>query len=77
MGIIADAESRVATGVISGFVGNPALLLIVILNVSMIVAAGYFLLRQEEIRHIERLELIGIVRSCAIGGLSTDPRFGR
>jgi hypothetical protein len=52
---------RVAEGVVSGFGGSPALLLIVILNVVMILSAGYFLAEQDK---LQAKVVVSLIEAC-------------
>lgn len=65
----------VATGVIDALKSSPTLLVIVILNCVMIVAAAYYLLQLEKYRHLERLELFKLIEHRGLGdGYDSGPR---
>jgi hypothetical protein len=59
-----QATGDFANKILDGLRATPALLLLVILNGMFLAAAGWFLLKQEEYRHMERLELATILKSC-------------
>lgn len=61
---VVQATGRVAESVIGGFSGSPALLLIVLLNVAMIVAATYFLLEANKHDYQRAIEVTQLLRSC-------------
>jgi hypothetical protein len=63
---IAAAGGRVAESLIGGFVGAPVLLLIVILNIVMIVTAGYFFIRQEELRNSVQRDIVTLLQACIL-----------
>lgn len=42
----------------------PTLLVIVLLNVFMIVAAVWFLSRQDDRHHLERMQMLEMMKSC-------------
>lgn len=48
-GIVA-AGREVATGIVGSLSSTPSLLAIILLNVTMVVMAGFYLLKQEELR---------------------------
>lgn len=60
----------VATGVVDALKAQPTLLVVVLLNCVMVAGACFFLLRLEEYRHLERLELFKLIDSRGLG----DPR---
>jgi len=63
---IAQAGSRVAESLVGGFVGAPALLLILVIDCAAMFAAAYFLLRQEDYRHLERVEIVRLLQACIV-----------
>jgi hypothetical protein len=53
-----------AKSVASSLGGSPVLLVVVLLNVLMISGAAYFLARQEQYRHLERMQVMGLFADC-------------
>ena len=55
----------------------PVLLVIVLLNVTMMIIAGWYLLRVEDYRHQERLEAMRLLVQCVPGrGMLLEPHEG-
>jgi hypothetical protein len=52
------------TASINALKNTPGLLVIVLLNCVMVVGAAYFLTKQEEYQHTERLELLNLLTRC-------------
>lgn len=76
VGFVATS-GRVAEQIVTGFGGAPSLLLIVILNITMIITGGYFLMRQDELRvgliqkHLEfiskeREDMTDMIKACIL-----------
>jgi hypothetical protein len=63
---LTQAGSRVAEGLLFGFAGAPALLLILVIDCAAMFAAAYFLLRQEDYRHLERVEIVTLLQACIV-----------
>jgi hypothetical protein len=63
----------VATGIIDALRAQPLLLVIVILNVVMIAGAAFYLLRVEEYRHQEKLEMFKLIDKFGLGGGAVRP----
>jgi hypothetical protein len=59
-----DAGERVATGLITSFSAAPGFLALVLLNVAMILAAAYYLARQETNRINTANQVTGLLRLC-------------
>lgn len=57
----------VATGLIDALRQQPMLLVVVVLNIAMIFSAAFFLLRLEEYRHLERLEMFKLIDKHGLG----------
>jgi len=68
---IVQAGGRVAEGLVSSFTGAPTLLLIVILNITMIIMGGFFLLKQDELQAKNVAEVISLVRACILETVPT------
>lgn len=63
---VTHGATRVAEGLLFGFAGAPALLLILIIDCAAMFAAAYFLLRQEDYRHLERVEIVTLLQACIV-----------
>ena len=61
---LTQAGGRVAESLVGGFTGAPALLLLLVIQIFGMAMAGYFLLRQEDYRHLERIEIVAILKAC-------------
>lgn len=61
---IVQAGGRVADNIVTGLSGTPALLLIVILNIAMILAAAYYLSKQEEYRAATISQVTRLLTIC-------------
>ena len=61
---LVQAGGRVAEGIVTGLTGTPVLLLIVLLNIAMIVAAAHFLGKLEDTRAKNALQLTDLFRLC-------------
>jgi hypothetical protein len=85
-----ETGGQVAQAVIGGFAGSPAMLLIVVLNVAMILAAAYFLARLEETRAASIQRIGDLLDKCigdtvptaalqlmGLGGYVSGPRTTR
>lgn len=69
---LVQAGGRVAENIVSGFANTPTLLLIVILNVAMIVAAAYYLAAQETNRINTANQITELLRLCIDPNARTD-----
>jgi hypothetical protein len=58
------ATGEYAHRILDSLKATPALLLLVILNGLFLLTAGWFLLKQEEYRNIERLEIVQLLGRC-------------
>lgn len=63
---LVQAGGRVAESLVGGFAGAPVLLLIVILNIVMILTAGYFFIRQEELRNSVQHDIVVLLQACIL-----------
>jgi hypothetical protein len=79
---IVQASGRVAESIVGGLVHTPTLLLIVLLNLSMIFAAAYYLDRQEAHRINTANRITDLLSLCIVGyrdrvkpPLSSTPDF--
>lgn len=61
---ITESAEKVASNVVGGLVGTPTLLVMVVLNVIMIVAAAWFLAKMEDNRHEERVKAGDLFAQC-------------
>jgi hypothetical protein len=77
---IVSAGSDVAKSLFATLGVQPVLLVIVLLNVFMITGAAFYLLRQEEFRHKERVQVMQLFAQCIrarfIGSLEPPPERG-
>jgi hypothetical protein len=64
---ITQASARVVDNIVGGLVHTPTLLLIVVLNIAMIVAAGYYLARQEDHRVQTVQQVTELLKLCIRG----------
>ena len=62
------AGTEVMGGVVTGLAAQPVLLLIVLLNLTMILAASYFLTRQEAQRSETVRDVLKLVQACIMPG---------
>ena len=60
------AAADVAGDTISALGAQPVLLLIVLLNMIFCGGAAWFLDTQERFRHVERVEIIGLLSRCVV-----------
>jgi hypothetical protein len=68
-----NGVGEVAKTVASSLGGAPVLLFVVVLNVLMVSGATYFLSKQEQYRHLERMQVMGLFADC-IGARFHAPR---
>lgn len=61
---IVQASGRVAENIVSGLANTPVLLFIILLNVTMIVAAAYYLAKQEESRIATAMQITELLKLC-------------
>jgi CHASE1-domain containing sensor protein len=61
---IVQASGRVAENIVSGLANTPTLLFIILLNVTMIVAAAYYLAEQERNRINTANQITDLLRLC-------------
>jgi len=72
-GSVVQASGEVANRVVSSLGAQPVLLVIILLNVIMCLSAGWYLLKQEEFRHAERLRFLATVERCMGPGAYAKP----
>lgn len=70
---------RTTDSLVAGFAGAPALLLIVILNVTMLGIFGYAVLQMDRLRNERAAEITGLLRACVnreldLGDIARDAR---
>ena len=70
--VIGEAGETAQT-IVKSLGASPVLLMIVMLNLAMCGAAGWFLLTQEGYRHDERLEFIQLFKTCMVGFKDANP----
>lgn len=61
---IIGASGRVAENIVSGLANAPTLLLIILLNLAMILAAAYFLAQMEKTRAATAAQIADLLRLC-------------
>ena len=69
---VVQAGGRVAESIIGGFTNAPVLLLIVVLNIAFVLAAAYYMAKQEENRINTANRITDLLRLC-IRGADTEP----
>ena len=72
---IVQAGGRVAELLVGGFAGAPTLLLIVILNIVMVLTAGYFAIQQEKLRHLVQRDMVILLQACILDTLPEKQRL--
>ena len=71
-----DVAYSTVAGTVDIFKATPALLLIVLINGFFVAAAGWYLLKVEEYRELDRKALIGVLDSCINHTVPVDYLLG-
>jgi hypothetical protein len=61
-----QAAEKVATGVVTGLVGTPALLAVVVLNVIAICVAAWFLAKLADVASTRTEALLKMIHDCMV-----------